>query len=70
MGDYNKFNEYLKNRYRFFLRETTVSGNSKKYYFLRHTLGKQLELNFFLEMIKTLIGFCTYTIFKKGYRFL
>lgn len=61
---------YLKNRHKFILRAALVENNKYKFYYLKKLLILEFELFKFSEMIKTILGFTIYSIFKKGYKFL
>ena len=59
-----------KNRYQHILRDVLIAGHPKKYFFLKKLLIKQFQLLDFKGMIKSIFGFTTYVVFKKGYKLL
>ena len=59
--------KYIKNRYKYILRESLTKRDSKRYFFLKKLLENQFRLFDFLGIIKTIFGFLVFTIFKKGY---
>jgi glycosyltransferase involved in cell wall biosynthesis len=61
---------HLKNRHKFILRAALVENNKYKLYYLKELLILEFQLFQFLEMIKTILGFTIYSIFKKGYKLL
>lgn len=61
---------YLKERCRLILRLALVNNNKHKYYYFKQLLIVNFQLFRFLEMMKTIIGFTIYSIFKKGYKLL
>lgn len=61
---------YLKDRYKFILRSALVENNKYKLYYLKELLIVEFQLFQFLEMIKTILGFTIYSIFKRGYKLL
>lgn len=65
-----KLKIYLKNRYKYILREALVVDNKQKFFYLKELLILEFQLFQFLELIKTIIGFTIYNIFKKGYKLL
>ncbi|WJS95135.1 glycosyltransferase family 2 protein [Flavobacterium johnsoniae] len=61
---------HLKNRCKFIFRDAVVQNNEHKFYYFKQLLLAEVKLFQFSEMIKTLIGFTVYSIFKKGYKLL
>ncbi|MEL1252653.1 glycosyltransferase family A protein [Flavobacterium sp. DGU38] len=61
---------YIKDRYRYILREALVQKDKNKIYFFKNFLVYQLKMKDFGGMTKTFFGFMFYTIFNKGYKFL
>jgi glycosyltransferase involved in cell wall biosynthesis len=61
---------YIKDRYKFILRESLLLKDDKKNYYLRMLSISQLEVFDFRDFIKTIFGFTIFTIFKKGYKLL
>jgi glycosyltransferase involved in cell wall biosynthesis len=59
-----------KNRYQHILRDALIAGHAKKYYFFKKLLVKQFQLLDFKGMFKSIFGFTSYIVFKKGYKFL
>ncbi|CAM3670775.1 glycosyltransferase family 2 protein [Flavobacterium chungbukense] len=66
----NVLKAHLKNRCKFILRDAAVQNNKHKFYYLEQLLLAEIKLFQFSEMIKTIIGFTVYSIFKKGYKLL
>lgn len=64
------FLNFIKNRYQYFFRETLVSSDSTRFYFLKQVFIYQFKTFDFIGIIKTIFGFLFFTIFKKGYKFL
>ena len=64
------FKAFVRDRCKYFFREALVKNDSKQFYYLKLLLKKQLILNDYLGLIKTLFGFTFFSIFKKGYKFL
>lgn len=61
---------FVRDRCKYFFREALVKNDPKQFYYLKLLLNKQLLLNDYLGLIKTLFGFTFFSIFKKGYKFL
>lgn len=66
----NKLKIYLKNRHKYILREALVVNSKQKFFYLKELLILEFQLFQFLELMKTLVGFTIYSIFKKGYKLL
>ncbi|MFC0776726.1 glycosyltransferase family 2 protein [Flavobacterium sp. HJSW_4] len=66
----NVLKKHLKNRCKFILREALVQNNKHKSYYFKELLVSEMKLFELSEMIKTIIGFTIYSIFKKGYKLL
>jgi len=64
------FEDYIKKRYRYVLREAIVRKNNKRRYFLKKLLYYQFKSGDFLSMLKTIITFFLFTVFNKGYKYL
>jgi glycosyltransferase involved in cell wall biosynthesis len=62
--------EYIKNRYKFFVRELLVSKQSMKYYFFYRLVGFQFRLFDYMGILKSVFGFTFYHTFGKGYKYL
>lgn len=69
-ADYKILKKFIKDRYKYLLRETLLQNSHLKFYFFKNTITKQLELFDFLGIFKTIVGFIVYSLFKKGYRLL
>lgn len=61
---------YIKDRYRYVLREALVKKDKNKMFFLKNLLVYQLKTKDFGAITKTIFGFLFYTIFNKGYKYL
>jgi glycosyltransferase involved in cell wall biosynthesis len=61
---------YVKDRYKFILREVLIQNHRKKLYFLNMLVVSQLEIFDFRGFIKTIFGFLIFSQFKRGYKFL
>ena len=61
---------YIKDRYKYILRDVMVQGNSQRWYFLKKLLLSQVKLFDFAGILKTLFSFLIFSIFRKGYKFL
>ncbi|SNR49307.1 glycosyltransferase [Flavobacterium sp. ov086] len=61
---------HFKNRLKFIFRAALVENNEHKFFYLKQLLILELQLFQFLEIIKTIVGFTFYSLFKKGYKFL
>ena len=61
---------YFMNRIKFILRSALVENNKYKFYYLKQLLILEFHLFQFLDIIKTIVGFTIYSLFKKGYKFL
>ncbi len=64
------FKAFVRDRCKYFFREALVKNDPKQFYYLKLLLKKQLILNDYLGLLKTLFGFTFFSIFKKGYKFL
>lgn len=65
----NVLENYIKKRYKYFLREALVQNNNKIYFF-KKLLFYQFITKDFLSMWNSIIGFLLYAIFNKGYKYL
>lgn len=70
MADLKVLNKFIKNRYKYFFRETLIQNHSKKTYFLMKLLQSELFLFDIYGMLKTASGFIVFSLFKKGYSLL
>lgn len=61
---------FIIERYKFLLREALVNKNKLKFYLLKKTLQKQLQVYDVNGFSKTIVGFSFYAILNKGYKFL
>jgi glycosyltransferase involved in cell wall biosynthesis len=61
---------YIKDRYKFILREALLLNDNKKFYYLRMLSISQLEVFDFRGFIKTIFGFTIFSFFNKGYKLL
>ncbi|MBF2708232.1 glycosyltransferase family 2 protein [Flavobacterium soyangense] len=61
---------YIKDRYKYILRDVMVQGNVQRRYFLKKLLFSQVKLFDFAGILKTLFSFIIFSIFRKGYKFL
>jgi glycosyltransferase involved in cell wall biosynthesis len=61
---------FVKNRYKYLLRELLVANNENKMQLFMLLLKKQIKLYDFRGFIKTIIGFAIFNVFKKGYKLL
>lgn len=61
---------YIKDRYKFILREALLRKDDKKFYYLRILSISQLEVFDLGGFIKTIFGFTIFSIFNKGYKLL
>jgi glycosyltransferase involved in cell wall biosynthesis len=64
------FLKFIAIRYKYFFRETLISNNASKFYFLNKVFIYQFKTFDFLGIIKTIFGFLFFIVFKKGYKFL
>lgn len=60
----------IRNKYKYFLRAMLVSNTDNTGYMLRQLLFNELKLYNFKGIIKNVLGYSSYKLFKKGYRFL
>lgn len=68
--DKYKIKKYILFRYNKPLKWALIKNKNIKYFFLKKKLLKQFEFNSYKGFFKTLFGFITYSIFKKGYRLI
>jgi glycosyltransferase involved in cell wall biosynthesis len=61
---------YIKDRYKFILREALLLNDKKKEYYIRKLLFSQLKIFDFTGFIKTIFGFTIFSVFNKGYKIL
>lgn len=64
------FKVFVRDRCKYFFREALVKNDPKRFYYLKILLKKQVVLNDYTGIIKTLFGFTFFSIFRKGYKFL
>jgi glycosyltransferase involved in cell wall biosynthesis len=64
------FRRFIKDRCKYFFRESIIKNDVKRFYYLKQLLKRQLILNDYNGIIKTLFGFVFFSIFRKGYKFL
>lgn len=69
-ADFNILKKFVKDRYKYLLREALLQNSNLKFYFLKNTITKQLELFDFFGLIKTTFGFLVFYLFNKGYSLL
>jgi glycosyltransferase involved in cell wall biosynthesis len=62
--------QFIKGRYKYFLREALVSKHHKVVFLLKKTLILQMRTYDFRSFFKTLFGFTTFRLSGKGYKFL
>ncbi|WP_281298290.1 glycosyltransferase family 2 protein [Flavobacterium limnophilum] len=60
---------FVKNRYKYILRDLMVVNYEKKKELFKLLLKKQVELHDFYGILKTIAGFVSYSLFNKGYFF-
>jgi glycosyltransferase involved in cell wall biosynthesis len=58
---------YIKDRYKFLLREALIQNHDKKSYLLIMLLVTQLDILDVKGIIKTIFGFTIFTLFNRGY---
>lgn len=61
---------YIRDRYKFLLREALIQNHDKKSYLLRMLLVTQLKISDFNGFIKSIFSFTIFSLFNKGYKFL
>jgi len=61
---------FIKDRYKFILREALIQNHEIKRYLFIMLLISQLKILDFRGFIKTLVGFTSYCLFNKGYKLL
>jgi glycosyltransferase involved in cell wall biosynthesis len=61
---------YIKDRYKFILREALLLNDNKKFYYLRMLFISQIKILDFSGFIKTIFGFAIFSVFNKGYKLL
>lgn len=61
---------YLKNRHKIVLRAALLENNKYKFSYLKSLLILEFQLFQYLEIVKTIVGFTIYSLFKKGYKLL
>ncbi len=59
---------YIKDRYRFILREALLLNDMEKFYYLRMLFISQIKNLDFGGFIKTIFGFTIFSVFNKGYK--
>ncbi len=69
-ADTRVLNTFIKDRCKYFFREAIIKRDQKRYYYLKLLLKKQLLLNDYSGIIKTLFGLIVYGVFNKGYKLL
>jgi glycosyltransferase involved in cell wall biosynthesis len=70
LADPRVLQNYIKDRYKFILREALLLNDNKKNYYLRMLFISQLEVFDFRGFIKTIFGFTIFSFFNKGYKLL
>lgn len=66
---YKKCEIYVIRKYSIYLRNALKNKSSVKYWLLKNLVSKELEGFYFRYFIKTLLGFISYSLTGKGYRF-
>ena len=66
----NILKNYIKERYRFFLRESLIQKIHSNHYLIKKLLFAQMSSADLKGFAKTIVGFATYRIFNRGYKFL
>ena len=61
---------YVKDRCKYFFREAMVKKDANRLYYFKLLIKKQLILNNYIGIIKTIFGFTFFILFNKGYKFL
>lgn len=61
---------FIKDRYKYFLRAALVQKHNKKFYFFKKLLVKQLNIFDFRGIFYTIFGFVIFQVFNKGYKYL
>lgn len=61
---------FILRRYNKYLKIALFKNDSLKYYLFKRLLRLELKFNCYDEFLKTIIGFCLFVIFKRGYKFL
>ena len=61
---------YIKDRYKFILREALLLKDDKKFYYLRMLSISQFKVFDFMDFIKTIFSFTIFSVFNKGYKLL
>lgn len=60
---------YLKNRYKFILRDALVQKHKQRFYFFRILLKEEINLFDIIGVLRTVVGYVIYVLFNKGYTF-
>ena len=61
---------YIRDRYKFILREAMITKDKKIYYYLKMLVILQLKRFDFRGFFKTIYGFTVFSLFNKGYKLL
>jgi glycosyltransferase involved in cell wall biosynthesis len=64
------FQIYIKDRYKYILRDALIQRNNYRWYFLKLLLVSQVKVYDFVGVLKTLLSFTTFILFNKGYKLL
>lgn len=67
MSNPDVLKKFIKNRYKYFFREALILEHAKRLYFLRKLLLSEFYLNDIYGLLKTIMGFLVFFVFKKGY---
>ena len=62
--------KFIIKRYKYFFREAMVQKDEHRFFYLKNLLKKEVELFYFRDLVKTIIGFTIFTLFNKGYKIL
>jgi glycosyltransferase involved in cell wall biosynthesis len=61
---------FYHNRLKFLLRESLIKNDETRFYLLQEILKFQINFCYFMDLFKTIFGFCSFTLFNKGYKLL
>lgn len=67
MADLKILKKFISKRYNYFFREAMVQNHPTKFYFLKKLLRSEFFLFDIYGILKTVVGFLIYSVFKKGY---
>jgi glycosyltransferase involved in cell wall biosynthesis len=62
--------KFIIERYHYFLRESLVNNSNYKWCFFIMLLKKQVGLKDYRGLLKSCFGFVSFSLFKKGYKFI